>query len=173
MGWFSNTVEGIKAATTHDPVECPRGWGPVSFVGSAWVIPPMFGVSRECPIGGVTRCGECKYPTNPEVFRLAEQLAELRRLRDEGELSPAEYGMRRQALVYLHADTRGRAFYAAGWIMCPLGALIAVIGIALALRYAPGLWAIAILGAVVLCLGMSFFALARSARPSGDGESGR
>ncbi len=175
MGWFASTLETIKTHTGHDPVECPRGCGMVSFVGSFWFIPPMAGVSRACPIGGVSQCGECHYASNPDAFRLAEQLAELERLRDEGQLSRDEYRARRQAVLRLHVAPDGKAQFTAAWILGPLGALVAAGGSVLALRVAPGFWGLTAVGLVSAVLGLSFWMLARSTWPpnqrGGSGDS--
>ena len=164
MGWYSDTLKAIRAYTGHDPVECPRGWGKVSFVGSFWFFPPVGGLSRTCPIGGVEQCGECKYASNPDAFRLADQLVELERLRGDGKVSDEEYATRRAAVVQLHVQPAGRSQEIAAWILGPLGALLAAAGTVLALQVHPGFWGMAGAGAVLLVLGFSFWVLARSAR---------
>lgn len=170
MGWFSNTLDAVKKATAHDPVACPRGWGDVSFVASVWVVPPLFGVDRRCPIGGVAQCGDCSYASNPDAFRLAEQFGELQRLRNEGLISADEFTQRRGAAIHLHpARPPGRPYAVAAWILGPLGALFTVVGISLAPAVHPALWGLAALGSVFLVLTVSFCGLARSARPPSDG----
>jgi hypothetical protein len=164
MGWFADTLKTIKDAAGHDPVECPRGWGKVSFVGSFWFVPPFGGVSRACPIGGVEQCGECKYASNPDAFRLADQLAELERLHGDGKISTEEHATRRAAVVHLHVRPPGRGLEIAAWIVGPLGALLAGVGPVLALQFHPGFWGLAGAGAALLVLGFSFWVLARSAR---------
>jgi len=165
MGWFMSTLEGIKEATGHDPIECPRGWGQVSFVGSLWFIPPMIGIERKCPIGGVSECGECKYASNPDAVRLAEQLVELERLREDGALSPAEYETRRRAVVFLHSDMRGHGQLITAWILGPLGTLLSVAGVVLALSVHSGFWGMAGGGLVLVALAVSFGVLSRTAWP--------
>ena len=64
MGWFKDTW-------TPEPIECPRGWGVVTFVLKFFLLPPILSIDRSCPIGGVTDCSKCRYPVNPGS---AEQL---------------------------------------------------------------------------------------------------
>lgn len=174
MGWFASTLEAIREQTRHDPIECPRGWGQVAFVGSAWVIPPLFGIERKCPIGGVNECRECKYGKNPSAFRLAEQLDELARLQSEGLLSSAECASRRKVLVdFVSEPDRGRRKqHTAAWIMGPLGALVSIAGIALAITVDPGFWSIAGIGFVLLALAVSFWVLSRSPGPQAGTGTG-
>ncbi len=175
MGWISRTLETIKAQSSHEPIECPRGWGQVSFVSSIWVMPPMGGLERKCPIGGVSECGECAYPSNPDAFRLAEQLAELERLRAAGDLSADEHETRRHAVVHLHvkqeSESDGRGLNIAAWIMGSLGTLLAAAGTALALRVHPGFWALAGVGCVLLVLGLRFWFLTRFAWSPSSAET--
>ena len=66
MGWFRDSLSKLKEAASSEPVQCPRGWGEVSFNLDLEGFPPyFFGFSRKCPIGGVTSCTDCAHPFNP------------------------------------------------------------------------------------------------------------
>lgn len=164
MGWISETSEAIKAHTRPEPIECPRGWGQVAFVSSVWCVPPLFGVDRKCPIGGVGDCGECAYSSNPDAFQLGVQLAEVERLRDDGQLTDVECAARRAAIVHLHeGSVNGRRhLMVAAWMLAPLGALIAIAGVVCSLLVHAGFWGMAGGGLACLVLGLSFWGLARS-----------
>lgn len=164
MGWIADTSDAIKAHTRAEPIECPRGWGQVSFVSSVWCVPPLFGVDRSCPIGGVGDCGRCKHASNPDAFRLSEQLVELARLRDEGQLSEVEFGTRRAGVVHLQvgSDASRRAQLTTAWMLTPLGALLTVAGVICAQLVHPGFWGMAGGGLVFAVIGLSFWGLSRS-----------
>lgn len=164
MGWIADTSDAIKAHTRAEPVECPRGWGQVAFVSSVWCVPPLFGVDRSCPIGGVGDCTKCTIGSNPDAFRLTEQLAELVRLRDDGHLSDNELAARRAAIVRLQSgsDASRRAQVITAWMLTPLGALVAVAGTLCALLVHPGFWGMAGGGLVFVVVGLSFWGLSRS-----------
>ncbi len=164
MRWILDTLESIKAATAHSPFECPRGWGQVSFVSSAWVIPPLFGVDRRCPIGGVADCRSCSYASNPDALRITRQLEELERIQEVGTLTADEYTARRRAILHLHDGTEAtrRAQRTTAWILAPLGLLFATVGLVLVAQVHNGFWVLASAGGVMVALGLSFWALSRS-----------
>jgi len=164
MGWFLSSVQTIKDATSHDPIACPRGWGEVSFVGSAWFIPPMIGIDRKCPIGGVNSCGECSYASNPDPVRLTEQLTALQALKDSGTLSPDDYAVRRTAVVRLHQVRPGRGAFITACVLTPIGVLLALVGTPLGITVHAGFWAMAGAGAILLAVSLSFWLIARSAQ---------
>ena len=58
MSWFNDKFSA-------EPIECPRGWGEVSFVLKFVLVPPIFVIGRRCPIGGVEQCKDCRYQVNP------------------------------------------------------------------------------------------------------------
>ncbi len=170
MQWITNTIERVKSLARIEPLECPRGWGQVAFVASVWCVPPLLGVDRKCPIADVGGCSSCTYASNPDAFRLSEQLAELDRLREEGLLSSKEYAVRRAGIVRLHdvPGPPGRGFLITAWLLGPLGVLFVVAGILLVVNVHPAFWGLAGGGAIAAVLALSFWALARSARSSED-----
>jgi hypothetical protein len=167
VGWIKDTLEAIKEHTRSEPVECPRGWGQVAFVSSVWCVPPLFGVDRSCPIGGVGDCGSCAYSSNPDAFRLSDQLGELERLRADGQLSSSQCDARRDAIVRLHAgsDRARRAQITTAWMLTPLGALVAAAGVVCAMLVHSGFWGMAGGGLVFVVVGLSFWGLSRSGKP--------
>jgi hypothetical protein len=167
QGWFGRTLDLIKEQTTTAPVECPRGWGQVSFVASVWSIPPLFGISRSCPIGGVEACNSCTYSPQTDVVRLSEELLELQRLHADNKLSNDEYEVHRNAVVYQHVEPPGRLPVAA-WILGPSGVGLSIVGTALALTLHPGFWVLAIGGYVATGLGISFWGISRIPRRAED-----
>ena len=46
MGW-------LKDKFAAEPIECPRGWGEVTFVQDVQFFPVFLTIQRSCPIGGV------------------------------------------------------------------------------------------------------------------------
>jgi hypothetical protein len=87
------------------------------------LIPPVFVVERNCPIGGVTQCKQCTYQVNPassELLRL--QLEELDGLRGST-LSEAEFRIRRRLIVEARepGGVPGRDAAAAAFVLGPLG----------------------------------------------------
>ena len=118
MGWF-------KDRFAAEPIECPRGWGPVSFVLKFFVLPPIFSVERSCPIGGVTNCSLCRYPVNPDsAEQLRLRLGELDALRGST-LSEEEFRIRRRLIVEAQEPrphhVPGRAAAAGALVLGPLG----------------------------------------------------
>ena len=69
MGWFKNML-------APEPIDCPRGWGQVSFVPKVFLLPPIFAIDRRCPIGGVDHCSKCRYPFEPGSAELLRQRLE-------------------------------------------------------------------------------------------------
>ena len=163
---ISRAFEKLEKKLEQDPIECPRGWGSVSFTrsfgSSMWESLPFFGVESTCPIGGVSTCSECSYDVKPDTFKLAEQLRELKVLRSEDAISENEYLALRESLVYLHRAGDGEDWRkTAAWVMGPFGTLVASSGAALALAFHPAWWALCLLGSIVAVLGLSFWGLSK------------
>jgi len=174
MGWFKNTLDNVKDAASSQPVECPRGWGEVSFHLDLEGFPPFFSFCRKCPIGGVSSCNDCAHPFNPNnVEQLRATLLELTSMRAEGVLSDAEYATRRQQLIDMkhRKGTPGSGFHIASWMLGPIGLLITAAGSWLALKIHPGFFSIAGVGAVLLSLSLSFAMIASSKRKASVTES--
>ena len=92
-------MDWLRDVLAVEPIECPRGWGPVSFVLKFFIIPPIFSMDRTCPIGGVESCSECRYPVNPvSAEELGLRLQELDGLRGDT-LSEEEFHIRRRLIV--------------------------------------------------------------------------
>ena len=117
MSWF-------KDKFSAEPIECPRGWGEVSFVLKFVLVPPIFVIGRQCPIGGVEQCKDCRYQVNPvSTDLLRVQLQELEGLRGST-LSDAEYRIRRRLIVEAKAPRAGipgEGAAAAALVLGPLG----------------------------------------------------
>jgi len=176
MGWFKDSLSKLKEATSSQPVQCPRGWGEVSFNLDLDGMPPyFFGFTRTCPIGGVTSCTDCAYPFNPEdVERLRENLTELTNLRDEGVLSESEYAIRRQMIIELQHgkdSLPGEGFYTAAWTLGPLGVVIIGAGIWLVQAFHRAFVGVVIGGAIVLALSLSFAVVASTKRKTSENST--
>ena len=176
MGWFKDNLSKLKDATSSQPVQCPRGWGEVSFNLNLEGLPPyFFGFSRTCPIGGVASCTDCAHSFNPEdVERLRENLIELVNLRDEGVLSESEYAIRRQLIIELRHgkdSLPGEGFHIAAWTLGPLGIVIVGAGIWLALTFHQALVGVVIGGAILLGLSLSFAVIASTKRRTSENPS--
>ena len=161
MGWLKTTLSDVTEATAAAPIECPRGWGQVSFNMSFTGAPPFFfSVARQCPIAGVENCSSCKHPFNPhKTEMLRDELVQLRTLVDDGLMSDAEYFARRRMMISFQqfgAGTPGSASAITAFILVPLGALLAGAGWWCGQNIHPGFWAMAAGGALVLALGGSF-----------------
>ncbi|MHC4177383.1 MAG: hypothetical protein ACYSWU_07745 [Planctomycetota bacterium] len=172
MGWFQSTLDTVKEAAGAAPIECPRGWGKVSFALDLdfWFFTPFFDLSRSCPIGGVSNCIQCRYPSRPEdTDRLRENLNKLEAFRQEKVLSESEYATRRQMIINLQDGTGpvprrrgppGEGLRTAAWVLGPPGLVIAGAGVWLAMTFPnPELWALPVCGAVATALAVSFAVL--------------
>jgi len=117
MGWF-------KDKFTAESIECPRGWGQVSFALEVYFFPVFLGIERRCPIGGVESCTKCRHPVDPGLTEhLRLQLEELNGLRGSV-LSDEEFSIRRRLIIAAqepHHGTPGRATAIAALILGPLG----------------------------------------------------
>ncbi len=117
MGWFKDTFAA-------EPFECPRGWGPVSFVLEVVLVPVFVSIERKCPIGGVQNCSKCRYPLEPgSAEQLRLQLEELDGLRGSM-LSEEEFRIRRRLIVEVqepHHVIPGRGTAIAALVLGPLG----------------------------------------------------
>jgi len=117
MGWF-------KDKFAAEPIECPRGWGQVSFVLQVFFFPVFFMMDRRCPIGGVEECTKCRHPVNPGLTEhLRLQLEELNGLRGSV-LSEEEFRIRRRLIVEAqdpHHGIPGRDAAIAALVLGPLG----------------------------------------------------
>ena len=162
MNWLRRTVSGLKEATEVAPIDCPRGWGEVSFhmnVGGM-PFPPFFEFSRQCPIAGVHKCLSCRHPFNPQKTEaLRDELLELRSLVEERLMSTAEYKARRKmtiSFLQFGAGVPGYKAAVAACILTPVGAVIAGAGFWGAQNVDPGWWGVVLGGSLILALGVSF-----------------
>jgi hypothetical protein len=119
MGW-------LKDKLAAEPIECPRGWGEVTFARDVQFFPVFLTIQRSCPIGGVESCTRCSHPLNPGlVEELRLQLQELDGLRG-AILSEEEFRIRRRMVVEawepLNGDP-GRSAAIAALVLGPLGVL--------------------------------------------------
>lgn len=119
MGWLEDKFAA-------EPIECPRGWGEVTFALDVQFFPVFLTIQRSCPIGGVGNCGECRHRVNPgSTERLRLQLEELDALRGSI-LGEEEFLVRRRMIVEpwepRHGDP-GRAAAIAALVLGPLGVL--------------------------------------------------
>ena len=164
---FEKLRKTIRNTTASPPVECPRGWGPVTFQLSGMLVLPFAIAGRKCPISGTETCATCTYASNPDSLRLGENLAELERLQQAGLLSKDEHAQRRSALLVLHAPGDPRIGYrTTAWILGPLGTLAMGAGLLIDLEEPVFFWLLTTIGGVLLALTISFAALGR--RPSRD-----
>ncbi len=134
MGWLNDRFAA-------EPIECPRGWGPVSFVLKFFLLPPMFSIDRSCPIGGVDSCAKCRHPLNPgSAEALRRRLEELDGLRGTT-LNEEEFRLRRRLLVEGQDPRRvvpGRKAAIAALVLGPLGVVTIGAGWYLAVAVHPG-----------------------------------
>ncbi len=167
MGWLKDT-------RAPEPIECPRGWGPVTFVRRFFLIPPIFAIDRRCPIGGVDRCQKCRYPFEPgSAERLRLRLEELEGLRGTA-LTEAEYGIRRRLIIEAREPSQGTPGdrqAAAALVLGPLGLVVTGAGWFLSSSVSLGFLALTIIGLVLIGLAGSFAgigAMRRRALPGSD-----
>ena len=169
MGWFKDML-------VPEPIECPRGWGQVSFVRKFFILPPIFSIERSCPIGGVTNCSQCLYPVDPgSAERLRLRLVELDALRGST-LSEAEFGIRRRLIVEAqepkpHPGIPGRAAATAALVLGPLGVVAIAAGWYLSRIVHPGFLGLLGGGLVLSALATGFTGLSiiqRRPLPSPD-----
>ncbi len=160
MGWFKDTFGA-------EPIECPRGWGEVSFVPKLFIIPPIFAMERNCPIGGVSKCKDCHYQVNPastELLRL--QLEELEGLRGSM-LSEAEFLIRRRLIVEARdpsGGVPGQKAATAAFVLGPLGAVTVGAGWYLSAVVHPGFLAILGGGLLLSALAAGFAGISKFRR---------
>lgn len=167
MSWFAGALGKIKETTSTAPIECPRGWGPVTFTLSLSGMLPWMEVSRQCPIGGVESCASCRYAVNPErVERLRECIAELDRLRKDGTLTTEEHAAQRERLLDLRAfpDDHDEGLILAAWIVGPVGIAIAGMGYFLTLKFHPGFWALVAVGPIAVAVAVGIALAVASSR---------
>lgn len=164
MSWLQDKLRSLADATAAQPLECPRGWGSIAFNLEIGGFAPFFSLERKCPIGGVTKCDDCRHPLNPaNVEQLRTQLEQLEQLHADRKLSDREYAERRQKIIALenHGEQRRRdAFRIAAWVLGPLGVLSCGAGLWLTQQHGLSL-ALTGLGGVMLALALSFAWLAR------------
>ena len=156
MGW----LQSIKDATSSAPIDCPRGWGEVTFSTDIDGFPPFMQISRKCPIAGVKDCASCGHPYNPaRMEQLRTTLAELEQLCDEGKLTESEYqAQRRMLLAFQHTleNVPGEYSLITAWILGPLGIVAALAGSWLAQSVHVGFYGLTAVGAVLLAVATSF-----------------
>jgi len=160
MNWFKDTWAA-------EPIECPRGWGGVTFVLKFFILPPIFSIERGCPIGGVTDCSNCRYPVNPEsAERLRERLEELDTLRGST-LSEAEFRIRRRLIVEAHEPRQGvpgESAAAAAFVLGPLGLVATISGAFLSIAVHAGFLGLLGGGLVLGALAAGFAGMSRMQR---------
>lgn len=160
MGWF-------KDKFTADPIECPRGWGQVSFAPEVYLFPVFFGIERRCPIGGVESCTECRHPVDPGLTEhLRVQLEELNGLRGSV-LSEEEFLVRRRMIVEAwepHDGDPGRAAAVAALVLGPLGVLTVGAGWYLSAAVHPGFLGLAGGGLVLSSIAASLAVISKMQR---------
>ena len=156
MGW----LQSLREITTAMPIECPRGWGDVTFSNDIEGFPPFGKITKQCPIAGVSNCASCGHPYNPaRMAQLRETLAELEQLCDEGKLTESEYqAQRRMLLAFQHSIENAPGEYAliTAWILGPLGVVATVAGVLLAEQYNVGFYGMTGVGSVLLAVAASF-----------------
>ena len=167
MGWF-------KDKFSAEPIDCPRGWGQVSFVRKLVLVPPIFVIGRRCPIGGVEHCRQCRYQVNPvSADLLRVQLQELEELRG-GTLSDAEFRIRRRLIIAAKAPPPGipgQRAGAAALVLGPLGVVTVGAGWYLSAAVHVGFLGLLGGGLVLSALAVGFAGLSRFKRrtlPSPD-----
>ena len=176
MGWFTNWMGNIKEATRTEPVECPRGWGQVTFQRHLDGIPPFCSLASRCPIGGVGNCTDCKHPYNPaNIDVLRQALRDLEELKKQGLVTDSEFDIRRRMIIFAqdYARPPGQGFVTAAWILAPLGMIFGGIGGYLTLHYHIGFVPIGVVGAILFGLSVSFGVLGSLRRRSGEAALSR
>lgn len=164
MRWLQRGKDRFEDYLAVEPIECPRGWGSVTFVTSASVYIPVFlNIGHNCPIAGVNSCKECRYRFNPDdVEGMRERLSKLETLRVEREITEEEYELRRRRIIELREETQRSVeenFRAAAWIVGPIGLVVGTVGGLLAWGINLGFLAFAIMGALALGLALGFLYL--------------
>ena len=160
MGWFKDHFEA-------EPIECPRGWGEVTFAPDVLFLPVFLTIQRSCPIGGVATCAKCRHPVNPGlVTHLRLQLEELEGLRGRG-LGEEEFRTRRRMIVEAwepHSGNPGRATAIAALVLGPLGVLTVGAGWYLSTAVHLGFLGLAGGGLVLSSIAASLAAISRMQR---------
>ncbi len=156
MKFVRDGIDKVKELSAAAPVDCPRGWGAVSFLVSGAGMLPFVSLERACPIGGVGSCAACRHPPNPErVERLRAILSELESLRRDGTLTGAEYEAQRAALLEVGAVRRaGEGMAIAAWILVPTGLFLGAVGAWLVERVHEGFLAFAVGGGLSTVVGL-------------------
>lgn len=163
MKWFRAGMDKVKELSSTEPVPCPRGWGDIKFnyTVDGWSL----NLSRQCPIGGVEYCSACSYPYNPnKIETMKENLQYLEQLRQDNMLTEREYNVRRFMIVCMLNDKSlnpGFGYRVTAWILGPLGIVSTAAGAWLGFNLHPGYYGISGIGAAMICLSLSFFAIAR------------
>ena len=149
MGWAVSLVDRLNELSKNNSIECPRGWGDVTFDFSlSWFFfVPI--VRRRCPISGEAYCDDCRYARNPDAFLLREQLEELARLEQDGLISRSELDERRAEMLRLFRISR-HDLRVAALILGPLAVVFTLAGGALGFGYHAGFLVFAIVGLIGL-----------------------
>ena len=169
MRWFHSAIDRLQEYTVVAPIQCPRGWGSVTFQTSVSASIMWIEIARKCPIAGLKSCAQCR-PFNPDdVEGMRERLRKLDDLRVERVITEEEYELRRRRIIELREETqrsKEEGFHIAAWILAPIGFVLTIAGGLLAWRIHPGFLGIAGGGAVLLTLGLSFLYLSVPREPS-------
>lgn len=160
MGWLKDRLEA-------EPIECPRGWGEVTFAQDLQFFPVFLMIQRSCPIGGVESCVTCRHALNPGlVEQLRLQLQELDGLRGTI-LNEEEFRTRRRMVVEAWEPingTPGRATAIAALILGPFGVLAMGAGWYLSTAVHMGFLGLAGGGLVLSSIAASLAAISRLQR---------
>ena len=166
MKWLSSSLDRLKDLARAEPIDCPRGWGEVSFVAEVSAFWPFISFERQCPISGTQNCASCRHACNPDrLDQLKAALKEVEQLHADGTLTAEELRVRRAAIVRFQdflENTTGRrdSYRTAAWILGPLGVLFTAVGGWLVATKHPAFWTLAGSGAIMLALTISFGVLA-------------
>jgi hypothetical protein len=160
MGWFSDKFKA-------EPIECPRGWGEVSFTSNVVVLPVMLVVETVCPIGGVDHCGKCRHPVEPGTADdLRVKLEELESLRGSV-LTDEEFRIRRRLIVRSrepYDGVPGEKPAMAAMVLGPLGVVATGVGWFLAATVHAGFLGLLGGGLVLTSLALGLAGISRMQR---------
>lgn len=160
MGWFKDKFES-------EPIECPRGWGQVSFTPDLTILPVIIAIGSRCPIGGVDHCTKCRHPMNPASADLLRvRLEELEALRGST-LTDEEFRIRRRLIVRAQEPpdpSAGHKPLITAMVLGPLGVVATGVGGVLAATVHLGFLGLLGGGLVLSSLAVAFAGISRMQR---------